>query len=107
MDGGEVKTVFLSAEERIFKRRVLDSFRTQRETLRWFPIEVERFRLAPDYDFTRPPHSGRLFYEQFDWGMSGEPWRALVREALRLLEPDEKSGRRFNAVTLQSCTAHQ
>ena len=35
-----------------------------------FPIAIERFRPAPDYDFTQPPHEGRLFYENYDWGMT-------------------------------------
>jgi hypothetical protein len=47
-----------------------------------FPVGVERFRYAPSYDFTRPPHDGRLFYEEQNWGVSGKEWCRLARQAL-------------------------
>ena len=47
-----------------------------------FPLDEERFRAAPLYDFTRPPHPGTLHYERHPWGMSGERFRALARAAL-------------------------
>jgi hypothetical protein len=59
-----------------------DCFSTQRQVLTSFPIGTERFRLAPHYDFTAPPHDGRLFYENFPWGMTGERFRRLVGDAL-------------------------
>jgi len=46
---------------------------------------MERFRAAPVYDFTQAPHPGKLFYENFDWGMTGERWRDLAAEALNEL----------------------
>lgn len=52
---------------------------------RSFPIDVERFREAPEYDFTQPPHEGRLHYEYFDWGMTGDRWRSLASEAEMVL----------------------
>ncbi|HET7625067.1 MAG TPA: PIG-L family deacetylase [Verrucomicrobiae bacterium] len=77
-----IRSFELSESEREFKRRLFACFKTQRNVLQYFPIGVERFRIAPEYDFTRPPHPGRLFYEQFDWGISGAQWRILAREAL-------------------------
>jgi hypothetical protein len=50
--------------------------------LQAFTVEVERFRAAPDYDFTQAPHSGALFYENFNWGMTGARWRELTRHWL-------------------------
>lgn len=76
------RTLRLSALERELKRRMLDCFVTQASVLAPFGVEVERFRSAPSYDFTRPPHSGRLHYENFDWGMTGVRWRELARDAL-------------------------
>lgn len=67
------------------KRRMVACFATQREMLDHFAIGVERFRPAPEYDFTAPPHAGLLFYEQFEWGMTGERFRALAARALEQL----------------------
>ncbi len=75
----------LSEAERDFKRRLFDCYRTQRHVLRYFPPEVERFRPAPRYDFTRPPHEGPLWYERFDWGMTGPRWRGRAAAALKEL----------------------
>lgn len=80
--GAEEVRVDLSPEERERKGRMLARFASQAETLRPFGTEHERFRTAPAYDFTRPPAPGPLHYEQFDWGVTGEAWRARAREAL-------------------------
>jgi len=75
----------LDDEERRLKRGMLAAHTTQREVLSAFRAEVERFRLAPRYDFGAPPHPGRLHYERFRLGMAGSMWRALARAALRKL----------------------
>ena len=82
-DGGE--TIVLDEPARRVKSAMLLCFASQEEMLRQFPIDVERFRRAPVYDFTQSPHAGKLFYENFNWGMTGERWRALVHEAIRAL----------------------
>jgi hypothetical protein len=64
------------------KRSMLDCYRTQQDTLAAFGVERERFRRAPQYDFTQPPHAGALYYEQFPWGMTGERFRELTREVV-------------------------
>ncbi len=79
------ETRLLTETQRVFKRRVFGCFRTQECTLSCFPIEVERFRIAPLYDFTQPPHAGKLWYERFDWGMTGPRWRELAADALAVL----------------------
>jgi LmbE family N-acetylglucosaminyl deacetylase len=78
----EIYTVLLSGAEERHKQLMLDSFATQRELLAAFKTDVERFRLAPAYDFAQPPHPGTLLYEQFPWGMDGERFRELAREVL-------------------------
>jgi N-acetylglucosamine malate deacetylase 2 len=65
----------LSAVEQDRKRRMLACFASQAEVLAPFPIEIERFRLAPSYDFSAPPHPGRLRYEEFGWALDGSAWR--------------------------------
>jgi LmbE family N-acetylglucosaminyl deacetylase len=85
-NGECAETIFrLDPAERARKRRMLDCFRTQQAVLRQFQIEEERFRPAPVYDFAKPPHPGQLYYEQFPWGMTGERWMALAREARKEL----------------------
>jgi LmbE family N-acetylglucosaminyl deacetylase len=84
--GVEVTTLALGEVERALKRRLIDCFSTQKPVLAYFPVEVERFRPAPVYNFTHPPHEGPLHYEAYDWGMDGLRWRILAREALAALE---------------------
>jgi len=75
----------LSAGERSLKQRMIGCFKTQRKVLMQFPVSVEAFRLAPRYNFTRPPHPELLYYEKFDWGVNGSTWRAMAAEALTQL----------------------
>ena len=82
IDGEPGETVQLTNEERERKRRMVECFATQAEMLRHFPVDAERFRAAPVYDFTHAPHPGQLFYEKFQWGMTGQRWRRLATEAL-------------------------
>lgn len=86
--GGAVFTFSLSARDRRRKQQMLASFRSQRRMLALFDVAVERFRVAPRYDFTRPPHPGPLFYEQLGFSMTGQRFRKLAAEALRRLELD-------------------
>ena len=81
----EITTIELTDDQRALKRRMFDCFRSQQAPLDWFPIGIERFRAAPAYDFTAPPHEGQLFYEMFDWGMTGPRWREMARDALAAL----------------------
>lgn len=70
----------LTEEERELKRRMIGAFATQAETLRAFlPPRDERFRPAPPYDFTRPPHAGRLQYEIWGFPIDGKRWRETAR----------------------------
>jgi LmbE family N-acetylglucosaminyl deacetylase len=76
----------LSAEEKRKKKERLACFRSQAETLRPFGLEEERYRLAPSYDFTRPPHPGVLFYENFPWGTTGAQFRQRAAAVLAELQ---------------------
>lgn len=67
--------------ERSLKQKMFDCFRTQRDLMSQFPITRERFRNAPAYDFSQPPHHGPLYYEILGWPMSGEIWRHLATQA--------------------------
>lgn len=72
----------LTDVERRKKRDVLSCYASQQAVLSGFPVCQEPIRMAPDYDFTKPPHRGKLNYENFDWGMTGARWRRLVRRAI-------------------------
>ena len=80
--GGEVRTVHLTPEEQRHKRSLFDCFASQSRTLACFPLDVERFRRAPAYDFRAPPHPGPLFYESFPWGMTGTRFCGLAERAM-------------------------
>lgn len=79
------RALSLTPDAQLLKLRMFEEFLSQRECLREFPIEVERFRLAPRYDFTAPPHEGTLDYERFCTTICGEEWRARASRALDLL----------------------
>jgi N-acetylglucosamine malate deacetylase 2 len=83
--GDRVVTMYLSSGQRSLKSRMFQAYRTQEKILKQFPIELERFRPAPCYDFTQPPQAGTLYYENFDWGIDGEHWRSLAAECLNRL----------------------
>jgi hypothetical protein len=83
---GTHRTLPLETDARLRKRRMFDCYRSQRHMLERFPIALERIRRAPGYDYARPPHEGRLFYEDQDWGWDGSEWRRLAGLALIELE---------------------
>jgi LmbE family N-acetylglucosaminyl deacetylase len=68
----------LSAEDQARKRRMFEEYPSQQAVLGSFGIDRERFRVAPGYDFRKPPHEGKLWYECLGWAMSGERWRVLA-----------------------------
>lgn len=77
---------YLTPEQCALKRRLLDCYASQHRVLGDFNLDREQFRLAPEYDFTQPPHEGRLLYEFYDWGMNGARWRTLASQALARLQ---------------------
>lgn len=79
----------LTAEQRAFKRKLFDCYESQLHVLADFSIEAERFRRAPEYDFTQPPHLEQLYYEQFEWGVKGPEWRDLAAKALQELRLEQ------------------
>ena len=81
-DSEPVHTAWLDAEARARKQRMLACYATQLEVLCDFPSDVERFRRAPAYAFTEPPHPARLHYESFGWDVTGVSWRAAAARAL-------------------------
>ena len=77
-----VAALRLDAVERRRKQLMIESFATQRWLLAGFPLDYERLRLAPDYNFCKPPHHGALHYETFGWDITGAQWRQRAAAAL-------------------------
>jgi LmbE family N-acetylglucosaminyl deacetylase len=79
------RRIDLPAEVQVLKARMFRFFTTQQKVLSHFPLNVERFRLAPRYIFTVPPHEGLLDYERYCTTISGAEWRANAEKALHVL----------------------
>lgn len=80
----DVIEIHVTGPARILKERMFACYATQKHMLVNFPVSQERFRAAPEYDFTRPPYRGPLLYERFGWA-SGERFRALAASAMEAL----------------------
>jgi LmbE family N-acetylglucosaminyl deacetylase len=74
--------LLLTLEEHARKQAMIACYPSQRRVLQGFPLETERLRPAPVYDFAMPPHEGKLWYECLQWPMTGAWWRDLASEAL-------------------------
>ena len=86
--GYQEQTRLLTPEQQKLKKLMLGHFKSQKEVLNIFGVTHEIFRPAPVYDFSKPPHSGPLYYETgFNSGISGRLWRsqaARTQQALKL-----------------------
>ncbi|KMQ50188.1 putative LmbE-like protein [Chitinispirillum alkaliphilum] len=83
-------TVELTEGELKSKRRMVECFPSQKAMLNQFDLSTEQFRETPRYRYLLPPHSGTLFYEYLDWGVSGRRWRAKAEEAMHLFGIEER-----------------
>ncbi|HUF49878.1 MAG TPA: PIG-L family deacetylase, partial [Longimicrobiales bacterium] len=93
------RTCQLSRAARELKVRMYECFSTQQKCLTQFSVDIERFRPAPRYIFTRPPHDGTLDYERLSRRMSYTEWRDQAQRALGQLRT-----RRRGKVSMQSMT---
>jgi LmbE family N-acetylglucosaminyl deacetylase len=85
------RRVDLPPEAQTLKKRMFRFFTTQQNVLSQFPLNVERFRLAPRYIFTAPPHEGPLDYERYCTTISGAEWRANADKALQVLRAKRRA----------------
>ncbi|TNC16050.1 PIG-L family deacetylase [Methylobacterium terricola] len=77
----------LDPEDCAFKAALFAAHASQAATLNQFPIALERFREAPDYDFGALPNGGRLLYEAWGLGLDGARFRELAEAAGREIGP--------------------
>ena len=81
--GRPERTALLEVRERRDKARAIACFRTQRQTLSAFPLDCERFRAAPAYDFRQPAPPRDAFYDTLGWRINAANWRRCAAEAVR------------------------
>ena len=63
------------------KHAMVGCYRSQGQLLSRFPLNVERVRLAPDYDFTAAPPPGRFQYDAHGWAVRGGDFLAAAYSA--------------------------
>ena len=68
---GEELEVHVTAGEVERKRRMVQAYPSQGDIISAFDATVERVRPMYEYDFSQPPHPGKLNYEVWQWEMTG------------------------------------
>lgn len=76
------RVIPLSARQLARKRKAIAEFATQKDIVAAFPLDPERLRPAPKYDFARPPPPGEVLYDRFGWRMTGRLWRERAQAML-------------------------
>jgi len=76
---------YLDETQQVFKRTLLAEYVSQQRTLAQFTPDAERVRVAPQYDFSEPPHPRPLHYDIYPWGMDSATFRHLAVEAAAAL----------------------
>ena len=61
------KVIKLNSQEIIFKKKCMDTYRSERRNLNYIRIESEAYRVIKKYDYSKPPHVGVLFYRRFSF----------------------------------------
>jgi LmbE family N-acetylglucosaminyl deacetylase len=82
------RQITLDAAQQARKRAALAEFVTQRAVISAFPIDIERVRPAPGYNFTLPPPPREVLYDRFGWTMHSSLWRERALGAMRSLGLD-------------------
>jgi LmbE family N-acetylglucosaminyl deacetylase len=78
------KLVELNDFEMKYKKDLLSFFTSQQYLLKNYDSHVESYRIAPVYDFSKPPHEGKIHYDNFDWGIKNEEWREIANDTLEM-----------------------
>jgi LmbE family N-acetylglucosaminyl deacetylase len=78
-------TADLKPQAVALKSRALACFLTQHTVVRAFPLNPERYRRAPTYDFTRPAPPGAAVYDSLGWQINSHSWLAYATAARREL----------------------
>ena len=66
---GSEREIALTKDEQRFKRKALRLYASEKRNLSYVRTEREVFRPLTAYDYSRPPHTGKLFYQRFQWAI--------------------------------------
>jgi LmbE family N-acetylglucosaminyl deacetylase len=88
MPGNPEQLIVLDPVQQARKRAALAEFVTQRAVVSAFPVDIERVRVAPRYNFALPPPPAEVLYDRFGWAMHSALWRERARGAMRSLGLD-------------------
>ena len=77
--------IALSAADEARKARAFAAYRSQADIMAHFSPDREAYRLAPRYDFTRPPPPGACLYDGFGFEMTGVTWLERAGRALGVI----------------------
>jgi N-acetylglucosamine malate deacetylase 1 len=64
---GSETGIVLSEDERRAKKQFLEMYESESANLNYLRTEREVFRPLAEYDYSKPPHAGTLFYRRFAW----------------------------------------
>ena len=73
----------LSTRATARRQAMFRCFASQAHVFERFPKDLEPYRPAPRYDFSRPPHEGKLYYETRPLGWTWAAWRRATSKATR------------------------
>jgi LmbE family N-acetylglucosaminyl deacetylase len=72
-----------TAEELARKREMWRAYSSQGDFLRFFSPERETVRPLAAYDYSQPPHPGKLNYEHWQWPMTGQQVSTAFSEFIK------------------------
>lgn len=64
---GTERVLHLTPDEVQFKRKALAAYRSAQDDLGYVGVERECLRPLSAYDYGKPPHEGKMFYQRFQW----------------------------------------
>jgi LmbE family N-acetylglucosaminyl deacetylase len=71
----------LTAHDIAAKTAAFAAYASQANVMSHFFPDREAYRLAPTYDFTRPPPPGACLYDGFGFALKGESWRRRAAQS--------------------------
>ncbi|MGC2111752.1 MAG: PIG-L family deacetylase [Candidatus Korobacteraceae bacterium] len=89
---GDEEDVRPTEEEQARKREMCHAYSSQGDSLQHFDVSREVVRPQIAYDFSRPPHRGKVNYEAWEWNMTAAEVSGAFDERLKGLPAKSTSG---------------